>query len=118
MRRNKLLSFACSLTPVVLAAITYWLWWAPKRFVDIEPYPLTFMTISFWTTAFAILACLIALRRNIRVAGLPLLVAALIAAIPANTALTMTSWWLQGIPQAEIRAAGKQPDKRPGSGGE
>jgi hypothetical protein len=104
------LSIACSLPTVLLAAITYWLWWIiPKRFVDIEPYPLTFMTIAFWATVVAILACIVALRRNIRAAAIPLLVAALIAAIPASTALTLTSWWLRGIPQAEIRAACKQP---------
>lgn len=94
--------------PVLLAAITYWLWWMPKRFIYIEPYPLTFMTIAFWATVVAILLCVVAVRRDIRAASVPLLIAGLIAAIPASTALTITSWWLHGIPQAEIRAAGEQ----------
>jgi hypothetical protein len=106
---RSLLAVAYSLPSVLLAGVTYWLWWAPKRFIDVEPYPLTFMTIAFWATVVAILVCLIVLRRNIRVAAVPLLVATLVVAIPAATALTMTSWWLKGIPQAEIRAAGKQP---------
>jgi hypothetical protein len=105
---QSLLSIACSLLPVLLAAITYWLWWTPKRFIDIEPYPLTFATIAFWVTVVAILACLVAFRRSIRVVAAPLLIAALIITIPARTALVITSWWLKGIPQAEIRVSGKQ----------
>lgn len=110
MKRNRsFLSFACSLLPLMLAAITYWLWWTPKRFVDVEPYPLTLMTLSFWATVVAILLCAVLLRRHIRVAAIPLLFSALIVAIPAGAALTMTGWWLQGIPQADIRGAAKQP---------
>lgn len=109
MKPNRsLLSIVFSLPSVLFAGITYWLWWKPKLLLDIEPYPLTFMTIAFWSTVISIPACLVVFRRNIRSAATPLLVAALIAAIPASTALTMTSWWLKGIPQAEIRASAKR----------
>lgn len=104
MRASRLPSIAATLIPLVLAGITYWLWWQPKRFIDVEPYPLTFMTASFWATVVALVGCGVLMRRRLRLAILPLLIAALVASIPASTALMMTSWWLQGIPQAEIRA--------------
>jgi hypothetical protein len=73
--------------------------------MDLEPYPLTFMTACFWATVVAIVGCAVLTRHTLRITVWLLLIAALLATIPASTALMMTSWWLQGIPQAEIRAS-------------
>jgi len=82
--------------PIALAALVYLLWWRPKLLIDVEPSPLIYMLTAFWLTVIASASSLLMVKRLPRLVVASIALTALILAIPASTALTLTGLWLTG----------------------